>query len=155
MGGAQGDGRGAGAAAAAAALSASWSVTRRPCNVETTTIPPNQRKSDAPPCERRRNKQYPAPSPRKSDARASVATTTSPRSPRRKTQLIIMLSKRIGKLLEAAYKSRLRAVAVVVGELQLAYNRPVRSRLAQVRLRARVARITIRRVRVADLIMFR
>ena len=78
-------------------------MTRRPCNVETTTIPPNQRKSDAPPCERRRNKQYPAPSPRKSDARASVATTTSPRSPRRKTQLIIMLSKRIGKLLEAAY----------------------------------------------------
>ena len=79
-----------------------------------------------------------------------------PPRPRKKTHLLtIMLSKRIGKLLEAAHKSRLRAVAVVVGELEFPDDCPVSPRLSEVRFRARVARITIRRVRVADLIMFR
>ena len=101
--------------------------------------------------------QHPAPGPRKSDA-PPVRTSNNniPPRPRKKTHLLtIMLSKRIGKLLEAAHKSRLRAVAVVVGELELPDDCPIGPGFPQVRLRARVRSVRVRRVRIAYLIVFR
>ena len=133
----RGDGgrAGAAAAAAAAALAASRSVTVRTSK-----------------------QQHPAPGPRKSDA-PPVRTSNNniPPRPRKKTRPTTMhvLSRPIGKLLEAAHKSRLRAVAVVVGELELPDDCPIGPGFPQVRLRARVRSVRVRRVRIAYLIVFR